>query len=219
MRKFVCAVILFLAISKVVEAVPNANNVDNYFFKSELKPPFEAYLFREFPFTRDKQMTSLGQAFLSILQGEIEWKGEPRVFIKDDHAYIRIAKIDGLQILYTLKKTNDQWQIISKETKKVSDLNNEILEATFMRAIGLEVGKAIAEHTDMGGQFYPHPKIIDIKRDERQDTYYLTVQAISFRGAHNPPYGLETMTFKIPGFQVVKYEHKDITNDNRIHTQ
>jgi hypothetical protein len=219
MKEFVCTVILVFAMITSVGAAPSENNINNYFFNTDLPPPYETFLFREFPFTRDKQMTSLGQAFLTILQNEIEWKGEPRVFIKENHAYIRIAKIDGLQNLYSLKNTNGNWQIINKETKKVSDLNNQILEATFVRAIGLEVGKAIAEHTCKSGQFYPHPKIIEIKQDERQDTYFLTVQAISFKGAHNPPYGLETMTFKIPGFHVVKYEHKDITNDTRIHTQ
>jgi hypothetical protein len=43
----------------------------------------------------------------------------------------------------------------------------------------------------------------------------VTVQVQTFEGAHNPPYGEETITFQINGSQikVVDYKHRDVPKE------
>lgn len=33
---------------------------------------------------------------------------------------------------------------------------------------------------------------------------------------HVPPYGFDTITLRIPGFEVLNYEHKDVSNIRKI---
>lgn len=66
-------------------------------------------------------------------------------------------------------------------------------------------------------RYYPQTEhILGIKRDIENNIMQLTVQVESFEGAHNPPYGLETITFDIPSTRVIKYVHKDIPVDSPV---
>ncbi len=58
-------------------------------------------------------------------------------------------------------------------------------------------------------------KILQIAEDESDNAFLLTVQVQTFEGAHNPPYGEETITFKINGsdIKVVEYKHRDIPKE------
>lgn len=56
-------------------------------------------------------------------------------------------------------------------------------------------------------------KVNGITRPGTDFTFEITVSVPTFHGPHNPPYGLETMTFRVkPGGNItlIKYEHKDI---------
>ncbi|MFI8709068.1 hypothetical protein ACIGHG_18745 [Bacillus sp. NPDC077411] len=77
-----------------------------YYFDVNLKGVKDIYFFREFPFYNDKeQVSSLGKAVLSVLQDDIwAWVREPRIYVKENIAYIHAVKLDGLNLLYTLKK-------------------------------------------------------------------------------------------------------------------
>lgn len=60
-------------------------------------------------------------------------------------------------------------------------------------------------------------KIVNIKREEDQSfTFYPTIQVNTYFGAHNPPYGLATVTFKVsPGeVKTINFKHKDIKDSN-----
>ncbi|MGG4392178.1 DUF3888 domain-containing protein [Priestia megaterium] len=66
-------------------------------------------------------------------------------------------------------------------------------------------------------RYYPQTeRILDIKRDIENNTIQLTIQVESFEGAHNPPYGLETITFNIPTTKVINYVHEDIPTDSPL---
>lgn len=58
-------------------------------------------------------------------------------------------------------------------------------------------------------------KILKIKKDESNNVYYVTVQVQTFEGPHNPPYGEETITFRIKGseIKVTDYKHRDIPEE------
>ncbi|WP_242308350.1 DUF3888 domain-containing protein [Bacillus cereus group sp. BfR-BA-01524] len=84
-----------------------------------------------------------------------------------------------------------------------------------MRAIELEILKATRTYYPHG-RLYTSPRIIDIIRDEFNDTYKITVQIVTFESAHNSPYGFDTITLEIPDFKVIKYEHVGVSDIGKI---
>ncbi|PHG07522.1 hypothetical protein COI66_17470 [Bacillus toyonensis] len=197
---------------------PSQEFINKYYFEIDLKGVKDIYFFREFPFYNDKgQVSPLGKEVLSVLQGDIwTWVREPRIYVKENIAYIHAVKLDGLNLLYTLKKENDIWKVLKIEKKKLPTVGSAtILEQAFLRAIGLEILKATRTYYPHG-KLYTSPRIVDIVRDEFNDKYKITVQIVTFEGAHNPPYGFDTITLEIPDFKVVKYEHVDVSDIGKI---
>ncbi|MDA2026932.1 DUF3888 domain-containing protein [Bacillus albus] len=45
--------------------------------------------------------------------------------------------------------------------------------------------------------------------------FYVTVQIQTFEGAHNPPYGEDTITFRIKGNEIksIHYKHRNILEE------
>ena len=74
--------------------------------------------------------------------------------------------------------------------------------------------------------YYKEPKlwyrgfenILEIKKDEVNSIFYVTVQIQTFEGAHNPPYGEDTITFRIikgkgNDVKTIHYKHRDIPEE------
>lgn len=202
--------------------IPDKKFIDKYYFDVDLKGDTKAaYFFREFPFYNDKgQVSPLGKAVLSVLQGDIwTWIREPRIYVKENIAYIHAVKLDGLNLLYTLKKENNQWKVVKKEEKKLPTVGSEfILEQAFLRAIGTEILNATKTYYGEPRLFHSE-RIVNIVRDEFDDKYDMTVQIITYERAIMPPYGIDTITLRIPGFKVIKYEHKDVSDIDKIPLQ
>ncbi|EEL68985.1 DUF3888 domain-containing protein [Bacillus mycoides] len=199
---------------------PSQEFINKYYFDVDLDgiEAKDIYFFHEFPFYNDKgQVSSLGKTVLSVLQGDIwTWVREPRIYVKETMAYIHAVKLDGLNLLYTLKKENNVWKVVKIEKKKLPTVGSKvILEQAFLRAIGLEILKATRTYYPHG-RLYTSPRIVDIVRDEFNDKYKITVQIVTFEGAHNPPYGFDTITLEIPGFKVIRYEHVDVSEIHKI---
>ena len=49
--------------------------------------------------------------------------------------------------------------------------------------------------------------IVEIKKDEANYIFYVTVQIQTFEGAHNPPYGEDTITFRIKGNEISSFDY------------
>lgn len=200
------------------QEAPSQEFINKYYFDVDLKGIKDIYFFREFPFYNDKgQISPLGKAVLSVLQGDIwTWVREPRIYVKENVAYIHAVKLDGLNLLYTLKKENNVWKVVKTEKKKLPTVGSEaILEQAFLRAIGTEI--LTATKTYYGeSRLFDSSRIVDIVRDEFSDKYKIAVQIVTFEGAHNPPYGFDTITLEIPGFKVIKYEHVDVSDIGKI---
>ena len=192
--------------------------IDKYYFDVDLRGVKDIYFFREFPFYDDKgDITPLGKAFLTVLTSDVwEWVREPRVYIKDDVVFIHVVKLDGLNILFTLKKENDHWKVVNKETKKLPTVASKtMLEKAFLRAIGKEILDATRTYYGEPRLFHSE-RIIDIARDEYDDKSDVTIQIVTYKGPIMPPYGFDTITLRIPGFKVIKYEHKDVSEIDKI---
>jgi hypothetical protein len=59
-------------------------------------------------------------------------------------------------------------------------------------------------------------KIVNIKREDQTFTFHVTVQVNTYEGAHNPPYGLETISFKVSpnGVYPISFKHSDKKDNN-----
>lgn len=202
----------------IKQEAPNQNFINMYYFDVNLNGFEELYTFGDFPFYNDKgQVSPLGKTILTILTRDVrQWVSEPRVYVKENFAFIHAVKLDGLNILYTLKKENDQWKVLKREEKKLPTIGSEIiLEKAFLRAIGKEI--LGATKTYYGEErLFDSQRITDIIWNENEDEYDITIQIVTYKGALMPPYGLDTITLRIPGLEVKRYEHKDVSDIGNI---
>ncbi|MBS7528954.1 DUF3888 domain-containing protein [Hazenella sp. IB182353] len=86
------------------------------------------------------------------------------------------------------------------------DLKDDVLIATLSPAIY----SSITGHYGKT-RLFDSEKILSIEQDDPgSNVYTVQVQVTSFEGAHNPPYGLETVTLRVsfPGITVVDFKHK-----------
>lgn len=198
---------------------PDKKFMDKYYFDVDLMGVKDIYFFREFPYYDEKgNITPLGKAFLSVLTSDVwEWVREPRIYIKENISYIHVVKLDGLNILYTLEKgKNNQWKVVKKESKKLPTVGSGvILEEAFLRSIGKEILEATKTYYGES-RLFDSERIIDIVRNEFDDKYDITVQIVTFEGPRMPPYGFDTITMRVPGFKVIKYEHKDVSDITKL---
>ena len=220
-KLYVIFCILFLINNTTVFAkqeAPSQEFINKNYFDVDLNGVKDIYFFREFPFYNDKgQVSLLGKAVLSVLQGDIwTWVREPRIYVKENIAYIHAVKLDGLNLLYTLKQENNVWKVVKTEKKKLPTVGSEvILEQAFLRTIGIEILNATKTYYGES-RLFDSERVIDIVRDEFDDKYDITIQFVTYEGPRMPPYGFDTITLRIPGFEVIKYEHKDVSDIRKI---
>ena len=70
---------------------------------------------------------------------------------------------------------------------------------------------AVAEHYGEPTQFR-RPEILSIRKVSDSQSHEVVIQVETFHGPHNPPYGLETITFYVSPtgqLQLVRYDHRD----------
>lgn len=107
--------------------------------------------------------------------------------------------------------------MVKRETKKLPTIGSDvIIEKAFLRAIGSKILDATKTYYGEPRLFYHDGRIINIARNIQDDYYDITVQIITFKGPHNPPYGFDTITLRIPDFKVIKYEHMDVSDITKI---
>jgi len=163
-------------------------------------------------------ITPLMQLYLWIIQLEQEWIDEPRLYTKGSKGYIHLWKKDGTNVLYQVEKQpNGSWKIIDVKRKKIDRIPvpKTLLNEVLIERLIDPIGKAIEENYKPKLWYRGFEKIINVKKDESNNIYYVTVQVQTFEGAHNPPYGEETITFRIKGSEinVSDYKHRDIPKE------
>ncbi|MBZ1331146.1 DUF3888 domain-containing protein [Clostridium botulinum] len=95
------------------------------------------------------------------------------------------------------------------ENESQKKLENDLI----LRVFSPYIAKAIENYYGEPRQFdLWDAKIINLKRLEPGSfNFEIKISVTTFKGPHNPPYGLETVTIKVDdsGTHVVNFNHKD----------
>lgn len=88
-----------------------------------------------------------------------------------------------------------------------------LIEESFLRSMSGEISSAIKDYY---GEIWLYflPRITMVTKNEAEDKFDVTVQVVTYQRSIMPPYGLETITFRIPGYQVINFEHKEIRGED-----
>lgn len=117
--------------------------------------------------------------------------------------------IATLTIVYslTLKNYLMPASIITK-----SDSGQAVMEDAVLRLLLPYIDQAVQQHYGTSKLFI-NPKILELKRLESGQFHFMvTVEIETFEGAHNPPYGIDTITIFIDNtIYVTKFKHVDVS--------
>ena len=83
-------------------------------------------------------------------------------------------------------------------------------EQVILRLLYHSTAPAVEEYYGERRQYW-RQKVIDVQKIPESPPYKVIIQVETFHGAHNPPYGLETMTFYIGPLdtvQLVNFDHQ-----------
>ncbi|WP_242308284.1 DUF3888 domain-containing protein [Bacillus cereus group sp. BfR-BA-01524] len=198
------------------QAIVKKENDINRNFSIDLTG-YELYSFGDFN-QLDYKITPLTQLFLGIVQTEGEWINEPRLYTKGNKGYFHLLKADGTNVLYTVEKSGDFWRIIDVKRKKINRIPvpKKLLKEVVIELLLEPISKEVENYYKEPKLWYRgSEKILEIKKDTTNYTFYVTVQIQTFEGAHNPPYGEDTITFLIKGndLKTIHYKHRDISEE------
>lgn len=121
-------------------------------------------------------------------------------------------------ILKTVFLFSMVFTLLNNHVQAARNINTEctnelLLEQAFLKSMSFEILNAIDHYYKGKGKLYFLESVTNVTKDSTQGTFNVTVQAVTFERAILPPYGLETITFEIPGFKVIDYKHKDISGE------
>ena len=95
------------------------------------------------------------------------------------------------------------------ESKK--EISVDAAEQVIINLLYQPTAAAVAEYYAEPTQFW-HPQILSVQRVADSRNYEVVIQVETYQGPHNPPYGLETITFSVSPTgqpQLVRYDHRD----------
>lgn len=95
------------------------------------------------------------------------------------------------------------------ESKK--EISVDAAEQVIIDLLYQPTAAAVAGYYGEPTQFW-HPEILSIQKVADSRNYEVVLQVETFQGPHNPPYGLETITFYVGPIgqsQLVHYDHRD----------
>ena len=95
------------------------------------------------------------------------------------------------------------------ESKK--ELSQDVMEQIILRLLHQPVREAVNDYYD-GSRQYWRQEILSVQKVPQSPYYEVVIRVETFYGPHNPPYGLETMTFYVgplDAVQLVNFEHQD----------
>ncbi|MBT2699089.1 DUF3888 domain-containing protein [Bacillus sp. ISL-40] len=216
----IIVVLMSILVPYTAHATVQKSNNDSMDFDIDLTG-YELYSFGYFNQLGYK-ITPLAQLYFTIIQLEHEWIDEPRLYIKGNKGFVHLWKEDGTNVLYTVEKQTsgplkNMWKIVDVKRKKINRIPvpKQLLKELLIERLVDPISKAIETYYKPKLWNRGFEKIIKIEKDEENFIFYVTVQVETFEGAHNPPYGEETITFKIKSRQivVVDYKHRDIPKE------
>ena len=87
---------------------------------------------------------------------------------------------------------------------------SDAAEQVILRLLHHPTAAAVEEYYGERRQYWQQ-EVIDVQKIPESPYYKVIIQVETFHGAHNPPYGLETMTFYIgplDNVQLVDFDHQ-----------
>lgn len=219
MKKLVIIVVFALFIYSFTSLVhgEEKNKVQGYFDVNITG--YRLYVLDDFvELINEEKVTSLSKIFFEILRREQQWVLEPRVYVKGSLGYVHIVKQNGVNVLYHIKKIHENWTILQEEKKVINRIPvpKELLKEVLIERLVEYIGDAVMDYYGEDRLWYRgNEKILSIEKDKEKFEFYVMVQVITFKGAHNPPYGEETMRFRVKGggeVQLLDFKHRDITD-------
>lgn len=119
-----------------------------------------------------------------------------------------------LVIILTLSLPNDV-------SARSSQQEAQLLRDTLLTALNPTIQNEIIHYYGYPKQYGLYDaKILDLKREEDGGfSFRAKIQVTTFEAAHNPPYGVETMMFKInpAGVETLSYAHKGDEEERTLH--
>ena len=91
---------------------------------------------------------------------------------------------------------------------------SDAAEQVILRLLYHPTAAAVEEYYGECRQYW-RQEVIDVQKVPESPYYKVIIQVETFFGAHNPPYGLETMTFYIgplDNVQLVNFDHQAEVN-------
>lgn len=101
---------------------------------------------------------------------------------------ISLLLMSSLAINSALAKTDIQYF--------PQDQPPSVIELAFLRELGLPILETMSSYGD--NQLFEYARIEKIERNRQNDYYDISLRVISFEGAHDQPYKLINITFRIP---------------------
>lgn len=117
---------------------------------------------------------------------------------------LKTFSIGVMAVAAVLLSTGAATQELSQER---SDAEDQVILRLLYQPTATAVEDFYGEHRQ-----YWRQEILNVQKVPESPYYEVVIRVETFHGAHNPPYGLETMTFYIGPLdkvQLINFEHQD----------
>ena len=92
-----------------------------------------------------------------------------------------------------------------------SELPQDAMEQVILRLLPQPVKEAVNDYYNEPRQYWEQ-EVLSVQKVPQSPYYEVVIRVETFYGAHNPPYGLETMTFYVgplDAVRLVNFDHQD----------
>ena len=92
-----------------------------------------------------------------------------------------------------------------------SELPQDAMEQVILRLLHQPVKEAVNDYYNEPRQYWEQ-EVLSVQKVPQSPYYEVVIRVETFYGAHNPPYGLETMTFYVgplDAVRLVNFDHLD----------
>ena len=92
-----------------------------------------------------------------------------------------------------------------------SELPQDAMEQVILRLLHQPVKEAENDYYNEPRQYWEQ-EVLSVQKVPQSPYYEVVIRVETFYGAHNPPYGLETMTFYVgplDAVRLVNFDHQD----------
>jgi len=117
---------------------------------------------------------------------------------------LKTFSIGVMAVAAVLLSTGAATQELSQER---SDAEDQVILRLLYQPTATAVEDFYGEHRQ-----YWRQEILNVQKVPESPYYEVVIRVETFHGAHNPPYGLETMTFYIGPLdkvQLISFDHQD----------